>query len=123
MTRAIHMISLAVLLLLGSLVSTADAAEAGADQVQAGSPLEGTAPDRIIAFGDVHGGAAELIALLQALTLIDQAGNWIGGGSPPGAKRGRSSSSRTLPHGSARTNRGWRASCSSRRTRTFGSIS
>lgn len=73
------MISLAVLLLLGTLVSDADAVEAGTDQKPTDSPLQGTAPDRIIAFGDVHGGATELQALLRALTLIDQAGNWTGG--------------------------------------------
>ena len=37
------------------------------------------AADRIIAFGDVHGGATELNALLEALALIDDAGNWTGG--------------------------------------------
>ena len=44
-----------------------------------GSPLEGTSDDRIVVFGDVHGGAGELRALLRALTLIDDADDWRGG--------------------------------------------
>ncbi len=42
-------------------------------------PLAGWPEDRIVAFGDVHGGAAELRSLLQAMHMIDTADNWIGG--------------------------------------------
>lgn len=42
-------------------------------------PLADTQADRIVAFGDVHGGATELRALLQAMQMIDGDENWIGG--------------------------------------------
>jgi hypothetical protein len=43
------------------------------------SPLAGSSENRIVAFGDVHGGADELRALLRALTLIDESDSWTGG--------------------------------------------
>ncbi|HEY5646752.1 MAG TPA: metallophosphoesterase, partial [Pseudomonadales bacterium] len=42
-------------------------------------PLAGTPEDRIVAFGDVHGGFDELRSLLAALGLIDTELNWQGG--------------------------------------------
>jgi hypothetical protein len=41
--------------------------------------LSGLPDNRIVAFADVHGGAAELRSLLEALGLIDAAGDWQGG--------------------------------------------
>ncbi len=76
MTRAIHIVKRCVFLLLSAgLCSTAAYGEDGG----AGSPLSGTAEDRIVVFADVHGGARELRVLLGALTLIDPSGNWTGG--------------------------------------------
>lgn len=42
-------------------------------------PLADTQADRIVAFGDVHGGATELRALLRAMQLIDGNEDWVGG--------------------------------------------
>ena len=46
--------------------------------ITVGATAQTREPDRIVTFGDVHGGASELIALLNALELIDAAGNWTG---------------------------------------------
>jgi hypothetical protein len=56
-------ISLIILLLISAIGSAAAVSE----------------PDRIVTFGDVHGGATELVALLKALDLIDAGGDWTGG--------------------------------------------
>lgn len=65
--------------LLPIQASTEPSSEGLPPSVERPSPLDGTAPDRIVAFADVHGGFTELEALLGALTLIDGNGNWIGG--------------------------------------------
>ena len=47
--------------------------------IPADAQPETAGQSRIIAFGDVHGGVAELRGLLQALELMDGSGNWSGG--------------------------------------------
>jgi hypothetical protein len=81
MSRAIN---IAARVLLWCVVfasgSAARASAANDEPIRANpAPLAGTSADRIVAFGDVHGGAEELRSLLTALTLIDAAGNWSGG--------------------------------------------
>jgi hypothetical protein len=75
MMRAIQIAGLCTLLSLGVFTCGVAHGERTASE----APLEGTADNRIIAFGDVHGGVDELRALLRALTLIDDSGNWSGG--------------------------------------------
>ncbi len=76
MIRAIHIVRQFILLLVSACLTVAAAhAESG----KPSSPLADTAENRIIAFGDVHGGVTELRALLQALRLIDSSDNWTGG--------------------------------------------
>ncbi len=77
MTRA-STITLKSLLFWVAIVSTATVAAETASEAEP-APLDGTTADRIVAFGDVHGGAEELNALLRSLPVIDEAGNWIGG--------------------------------------------
>lgn len=76
MTRAIHIVKRSALLLLAVWLP---GVPAYGDAPATPSPLTGTAKDRIVAFADVHGAASELRALLLALTLIDESGNWTGG--------------------------------------------
>lgn len=76
LVAALALLPLAALGLTANTHGAADAEGAGSTPAAA---LADTADNRIVAFGDVHGGASELQALLRALSLIDEAGDWSGG--------------------------------------------
>jgi hypothetical protein len=74
-----------VLLILAASLAAWNAS-AQEPEVEPGTPAEPEpatdnlpAEERLIAFGDVHGGATELTKLLTALDLIDEDGGWVGG--------------------------------------------